>query len=104
MDGYGPHEGRLEIYYDGEWGTVCDDLFDTVNAEVACRQLGYYGGMVPGVGSFPQGTGPILLDSVVCIGNETELGYCAHDCWGCNDCSHGEDVGVICSMYCAYRS
>ena len=33
--------GRLEIYLRGEWGTVCNDLFGTTEANVACRQLGY---------------------------------------------------------------
>lgn len=37
----GSNSGRLEIFNDGEWGTVCDDSFGSNDARVACRQLGF---------------------------------------------------------------
>ena len=33
--------GRLEVFVDHQWGTVCDDFFDAIDTFVACQQLGY---------------------------------------------------------------
>ncbi len=38
--------GRLEIFINRQWGTVCSDGFDIADADVACRQLGFHDGAV----------------------------------------------------------
>ena len=42
VDGPSSSQGRLEVYYSGRWGTVCDDYFGDVDARVACRSLDGY--------------------------------------------------------------
>ncbi|XP_067092741.1 neurotrypsin isoform X1 [Osmerus mordax] len=93
-------EGRVEVYHDGRWGTICDDQWDDVNAEVVCRQLGLGG--VPKAWTwahFGQGSGPIFLDGVQCTGNELSLEECPHNNWEQHNCDHMEDAGVSCNPY-----
>ena len=85
--------GRVEIYFNEVWGTVCDDSWDMSDAMVACRQLGYETAVRPLQGDqVSNGSGIIWLDDVACTGNEKSLLSCVYN-W-LHDCSHSEDAGV----------
>ena len=75
---------------------MCDDYWDSTEATVVCRQLGYVGGSVRMSAYFGQGAGPIMLDDVSCNGKETTILACSHKKYGKNNCRHYEDVGVVC--------
>ncbi|XP_071841004.1 scavenger receptor cysteine-rich domain-containing group B protein-like isoform X2 [Apostichopus japonicus] len=93
----GYYYGRVEIYYDGQWGTVCDDAWDIQDATVVCRQLGFLSAVdARSSAYYGEGTGPILLDEVVCVGYETRLEYCSNEGWYIHNCVHWEDAGVEC--------
>ena len=91
--------GRVEVNYNGEWGTVCDDGWDDTDAGVVCRQLGFgSSGTAIGSAGFGQGSGSIWLDSVTCTGNESTLASCGHLGVGVTrSCNHNEDAGARCS-------
>ena len=97
VDGRREYNGRLEVCYLDQWGTVCDDLFGDLDAKVACRQLGlntdhasaeYY--------AHSEGTGFIWLDNVQCRGVEDRLVDCVHNGFGEHNCYHFEDAGITC--------
>lgn len=93
-----PTEGRVELFFAGQWGTVCDDLWDINDATVACRQLGFSGATEALLRAvFGQGTGPILLDNVLCTGTESRLIDCPAQPIGLHNCAHIEDAGVRCA-------
>lgn len=88
----------MEILYNGSWGTVCDDDWDIVDANVVCRQLGCGHAIVlPAAMTFGQGSGPIFLDNVDCKGQEAALSECWSHGWGIHNCYHYEDVAVVCN-------
>ncbi|NXG05268.1 NETR protein, partial [Sakesphorus luctuosus] len=93
-------EGRVEVYHDGKWGTICDDQWDDRDAEVVCRQLGLSGNpKALSWAHYGQGSGPILLDEVQCSGNELSLDQCKKSDWGQQNCDHIEDAGVSCDPF-----
>lgn len=92
------NQGRVEIYIQKEWGTVCDDLWNIKAAAVVCRQLGFlYVVRASKKAQFGEGKHlRILLDDVQCEGYEDSLLDCKHAEIGIHNCDHHEDAGVIC--------
>ena len=85
------------MYINGQWGTVCDDYWNSSSSSVLCRQLG-----LGNTGAFHRyGAGqistPIHLDDVKCNGSEPNILACSHLPLSAHNCGHSEDVGVTCS-------
>ena len=54
-------EGRVEVYYNGKWGTVCQTHWTVQDANVVCRELGYLRALAaPDSSTFGAGTGQVL--------------------------------------------
>ena len=105
----------MEICYYNQWGTVCDDLWDSSDAGVVCSQLGYsstgklsysiicnssHSLLLPGAiayssAQFGAGAGPIVMDNVECTGGENRLIECPFIFN--HNCGHSEDAGVRCT-------
>ena len=97
-------EGRVEVFHNGAWGTVCDDHWDLNDAQVVCRSLGYSNASDALMSAhFGQGSGQIWLDDVNCLGHESSIERCSHIGWNIHNCNHGEDASVICSSKYEYK-
>ena len=95
------YEGRVEVYYSGQWGTICSYFHSNVNARIICQELGYPDARAGSL-SASFGTGiadqPIWLSYLFCQGTETSIADCYYylpwDVFTCS--SHSNDLSVSC--------
>ncbi|XP_067319356.1 deleted in malignant brain tumors 1 protein-like [Anolis sagrei] len=101
LNGTSPCSGRVEVFHNDAWGTICDAGWDLQDAQVVCRQLGC-GNASKALGGahYGQGSGPIWLESINCTGEEAFLKECQKGGWGEHSCSHSQDASVECSGTC----
>ena len=98
VNGPSPSEGRVEILYNAQWNTICDDYWNLEEAQVVCRQLGYSTDNVVARSSafYGEGSGPI--QRAQCDGWEDTLESCTLTS-GDSACRHYEDAGVRCGKF-----
>ena len=101
VGGSNANEGRVEVFFNNIWGTVCHEWWGAADAKVVCRQLGLpYVGVKPVGGAvFGQGAGKILLSHLGCTGSEDHLAECRrpYSFGFVPGCNHGDDAGVVCT-------
>jgi lysyl oxidase-like protein 2/3/4 len=96
-DGTTSNCGRVEVFYGGEWGTICDDNWTERDATVICKQLGYERG-VQSFNEIEFGSclGPIWLEDLSCSEFDNSVMDCSHNGWGMHNCTREDSVDVCC--------
>jgi len=92
--------GLVEVFMHGQWGRVCDNEWDVHDADVVCRQLGFPGAEQSTCCGryFGKGSGPPLMASVNCKGEESSLFNCSYVAKGGASCKQHSSAGVICKL------
>ncbi|XP_049329680.1 scavenger receptor cysteine-rich type 1 protein M130-like isoform X6 [Astyanax mexicanus] len=96
--------GRVEVLHGESWVTVCDADFNQQDAEVVCRELGCGSPVeVLGAAAFGKGKGQVWSEELQCRGDESEITLCPITSSHKYNCSHGNDVGLVCSGHTQAR-
>ena len=87
--------GSVEAYMNGIWGLICSTEWDDRDANVTCKELGYYGGVASK--SFYSNMEPMVYGNFNCTGTEKSLSECPHTNLTCiRDTPEFRAAGVLC--------
>ena len=92
------YEGRVEVYNNSQWHSVCDNGWDLNDAQVVCRELDFG----PAIAArkqayYGQGRGQWWIEDLNCTGTELTIMDCSHR-WIFEGCNHSQDAGVKCDV------
>ena len=98
VGGENENKGRVEIYYNNTWGTVCSNSWDQSDSNTVCRQLGYTGATGYYRSLFIGHENAVVwMDYVSCGTYDICLGKCSFNGFGKSRCQHTQDVFVNCT-------
>ena len=103
------HVGKVEIQYQGQWGTVCNSYltgstwivsWDKNDAHVICRMLGYKAADAAILHIEGETSRRMLIYNVGCSGSEKSIAECSHNGWwnvpSVHWCNDNDNAGVVC--------
>jgi hypothetical protein len=96
VGGQNPREGRVEVFNDHGWETVCNDSWSFANALVVCRHLGFGHPIETSTLRFGQGSGNSSSSRVDCEGTENSLLDCGASNHSNTICPNSQHVGIVC--------
>ncbi|XP_046547928.1 deleted in malignant brain tumors 1 protein-like [Haliotis rubra] len=89
---------RVQVFRNGQWAYICGNGWNSKDAKVICRMMGYWQGTGTARIITLSGSEKFWLDDVDCIGNETDISECSFQGWGIPSCPAGGVAGVNCEV------
>ncbi|XP_060606305.1 uncharacterized protein LOC132758628 [Ruditapes philippinarum] len=105
VNGDNPYSGRVEVFHNNKWGTVCEKRFTLADAKVVCQIAGYNFSTDVSIVSdkYDSGYTPynVMIQNLACIGNESDISLCQSADWdtgyeNCPSSNYYQSVGVNC--------
>ena len=94
--GTSTNNGRVEIWKDGYWYTLCDEEWDLDVAHVVCRNLGYLRAINATKESFFGVSSNKILGRLKCDGDVSSTESCTPQLWDVPTCNNYKEAGVVC--------